>query len=157
MVRVTVLFCTNAGGTLHAFPKTINESRPTSTERDCQRLPRSPQKTVTANLSPQAAPALHGVVCSGCECQVHPIAGATFFFTKKSNALELKFDSDQFIQSPTQGDHVSTKNFRPAVPNPKFQAKILIGFFLKESDLAFVIFFVAEVPVSGDPFSGYAL
>jgi len=37
------------------------------------------------------------------------------------------------------------------------QAEILIRFFLEEGDLAFVTFFVAEVSVPGDSFSGYAL
>jgi hypothetical protein len=37
------------------------------------------------------------------------------------------------------------------------QTKILIRFHLEESDLALVPFFVAEVPVPGDPLSGDAL
>jgi hypothetical protein len=120
-------------------------------------LKRSPQKSATPNLRPQAAAASHGLFRSGGERRVHPIAGATFFGAKKVNALELKLDFNQFVQTNPAGDHVPTKNFRTAVPNSKLQAKILIRFFLKESDLAFVTFFVAEVPVPGDPFSGYAL
>jgi len=120
-------------------------------------LRRSAQKPVTANLGSQATPAPHGLFRSGCECHVHPIAGATFLGPKKADALELKLNSDQFIQTDATGDHVPTKNVRSAVPNPKLQAKILIRFFLEVSDLAFVIFFVAEVPVPRDSLSGDAL
>jgi hypothetical protein len=48
--RFTVLFCADADWTLTPFPK---EST------DC-----APQKTITANLGPQASPALDGVCCS---------------------------------------------------------------------------------------------
>jgi hypothetical protein len=120
-------------------------------------LKRSPQKSATPNLRPQAAAASHGLFRSGGERRVHPIAGATFFGAKKVNALELKLDFNQFVQTNPAGDHVPTKNFRAAIPNPKLQTKILIRLFLEESDLAFVPFLVAEVPVPGDPFSDDAL
>jgi hypothetical protein len=61
------------------------------------------------------------------------------------------------MQTNAAGNHIPTKNLRTAVPNPKLQAEILIRFLLKESDLSFVILFVAEESVPDDPFSGDAL
>jgi hypothetical protein len=127
----------------------INESR--------HRLSRPSQKTVCANLGPQAAAAFQGVFCSGGERSVHPVAGPAFFGAIEAHALQLKLQSDQFIQTSASGDHISTKCFRTAIPNSKLQAEILIGLCLEESDLSFVTLFVAKEPVPGDPFSGQAL
>jgi hypothetical protein len=88
---------------------------------------------------------------------VHPRTGATFFGPKKVNALELKLESNKFVQANPTRDHVPTKKFRAAVPNPKLQTKILIRFHFEESNLALVTLFVAEVPVPRDRLSGDAL
>ena len=72
-------------------------------------------------------------------------------------ALKLKFDSNQFVQTNPTSDHVPAKNFRAAIPDPKLQTKILIHLFLEESDLALIPCLVAEEPIAGDPFSGDAL
>jgi hypothetical protein len=126
----------------------INESR--------HWLSRASQKTVGANLGPQAAAALQSDFCSGGERCVHPIAGPAFFSAIEAHALQLKLQSDQFVQTGASGDYISTKCFRTAIPNSKLQAEILIRLCLEESDLAFVTLFVAKEPVPGDPFSGQA-
>jgi hypothetical protein len=119
-------------------------------------LPRSPQQPVAANLRSQSAAAPHRFFRSDREGRVHPIAGTTFFGTEKSDALKVKLHSDQVIETNATGDRISTKNLWAAVPNPKLRAKILVSFFLEESDLAFVPFFVAKVSVPGDSLSGDA-
>jgi hypothetical protein len=146
MVSVIVLLCTNGVWTLHALP-----------EKSIDRLSRASQETVRANLSPQAAAPLEGFFCSRGKCDVHPVAGTAFFSAIKADALKLKLHSDQFIQTSAAGDHISTKCFRTAVPNPKLQAEILVGLCLEEGNLSLVTLFVAKEPVSGDPFSGQAL
>ena len=119
--------------------------------------PERRKKAVRANLSPQAAAPLEGFFCSRGKCDVHPVAGTAFFSAIKADALKLKLHSDQFIQTSAAGDHISTKCFRTAVPNPKLQAEILVGLCLEEGNLSLVTLFVAKEPVSGDPFSGQAL
>ncbi len=70
--------------------------------------------------------------------------------------MKFKLHSDQFIQTDTARDCIATKNLRTTVPHAELQTKILIRFFLEESDLPFVPFLMVEVPVSGDPLAGHA-
>ena len=70
--------------------------------------------------------------------------------------MKLELHSDQFVQTYTASDRIAPKNFRAAIPNAKLQAKILIRFFLEESDLALVAYCMAEVSIPGDSLAGDA-
>ena len=76
------------------------------------------RKAIAQDFSSQPSPAFQGDFGSGRKRQIHPIAGATFFFPKKADTLKLKLQSDQLIQPDTASDNVPAKNLRTAIPTP---------------------------------------
>jgi hypothetical protein len=115
-----------------------------------------PQITVSEDFCPQSSLSFQHLLCSARKRKIHPITGTTFFLSQKTNALNLKFDTDQIVQSNPPGDHVPAVNCRSSIPDVQLRTKVFMNFQLEECDLPLVVVSIPEKAVTENPFAGKA-
>ena len=82
---------------------------------------------------------------------VHPITGPALLGAIKADFAGCELSTDQFIEPDPPGDHVTPENGWRPVPNIELNTKVIVCLFLKESDLALIVFFKIKEPISLDP------
>ncbi len=114
------------------------------------------QHAIRKDAGSQTAVSLERFVCARAKSFVHPVAGCRFFGTGKGNPLNFELGSNPFIQIEALvfENDVSPEHGCILVEDSELIAQGLPGGMVEESNLALVVLFVIEEPVSTDSLSG---
>ena len=109
------------------------------------------QLAITENFRAQTAASFQEIFRALRKCAIHPITRRAFLRSIKTNALNLKFLADEFVQIKAARDHVAPRRCRRSIMCVQRGAELFENIERKESDLSLVIVFKIEVTICANP------
>src|SRR6266403_841706 len=109
------------------------------------------QLAITENFRAQTAASFQEIFRALRKCAIHPITRRAFLRSIKTNALNLKFLADEFVQIKAARDHVAPRRSRRSIVCVQRSAELFENLERKKCDLAFVIVFKIEVTICANP------
>jgi FdhD protein len=109
------------------------------------------QLTVSQNFRAQTAASFQEIFRAGRECAIHPVTRRALLRSIKTNALNLKFLADEFVQIKAARDHVAPRRGRRSIMCIQRSAELFENVERKKSDLSLVVVLEVEVTISANP------
>ena len=109
------------------------------------------QLAITENFPAQTAASFQEIFRALRKCAIHPITRRALLGSIKTNALNLKFLADEFVQIKAARDHVAPRRSGRSIVCVQRSAELFENLERKKCDLAFVIVFKIEVTICANP------
>ena len=112
------------------------------------------QLTVSQNFRAQTAAPFQEIFRTRRERAIHPVTRRALLRSIKTNALNLKFLADEFVQIKAARDHVAPRRSRRSIMCVQRSAQLFENIERKKSDLSLVIVFKVEITIASNPTAG---
>src|SRR5256886_2935963 len=109
------------------------------------------QLAIAENLRAQTATSFQEIFRARRERAIHPVTRRALLRSVKTNALNLKFLADEFVQIKAARDHVAPRRSRRSIMCVQRNAELFENVERKKSNLALVAAFKIEVTISANP------
>jgi len=109
------------------------------------------QLAIAENFGAQTAASSQKIFRARRERPIHPITRRAFLRSVKTNALNLKFLADEFVQIKAASDHVAPRRGRRSIMCIQRSAELVENVERKKSDLSLVVVLEVEVTISANP------
>jgi FdhD protein len=112
------------------------------------------QFSVSQNFPAQTAASFQEIFRARRECAIHPVTRRAFLRSIKTNALNLKFLADEFVQIKAARDHVAPRSSWRSIMCVQRSAELIENVDRKKSDLSLVVVFKVEITITANPTAG---